>query len=81
MKLLKDQSAWKRWMKSEGLASQAFTTSPPSEYPCYAYCTVHSFGYEEQNANYLYEKDIFKMNENIVRKEIQNDQSLEEVKR
>jgi hypothetical protein len=61
MKLLKNHRAWLKWIKEEGLKSQDPLPSEPTEYPCFAYTSCRSFGYEELNEHYLYYSDLGKM--------------------
>lgn len=63
MKLLKNRRAWLKW-KREEIGSQDDVQEPTS-FPCYAYATVRSYGYEEQNEHYLYPADITEMNDKI----------------
>lgn len=60
MRLLKDRKAWLRW-KREEIPFQD-PVKEPASFPCFAYTTVRSFGYEELNENYLYTNDVAKMN-------------------
>lgn len=65
MKLLKNRRAWLKWCKDEGLQLQEPKVSEPAEYPCYAYTSCRSFGYEELNEHYLYHSDLTKMQSGI----------------
>lgn len=56
MTLLKNKRAWKRWAKEHQSPGQNFPE--PTQYPCWAYLTVFSFGYEEEQENYLSRENI-----------------------
>jgi len=62
MKFLKSKLAWKRWVKRNGVC----WVVPPKQFPCFAYETVTSFGYEETEANYLYDYDLERMLREVV---------------
>lgn len=57
MKFLKNEKAWKRFVN--GNSSQEWKL--PESYPCYVYLTVKHWGYEEDQTNFLYPDDVFKM--------------------
>ena len=66
MVLLKNHRAWKRFVNKECNIIPTddkgrHNGAPPREFPCYAYLTVASYGYEEQNIHYLYVEDIANM--------------------
>lgn len=57
---LKNERAWTRWARKNDRYQQTKFT-PPTEYPCFAYAVVESYGYEEDQAQYLYRKDVERM--------------------
>lgn len=59
MTFIKNRRAWLRW-KRKTMGNQDGVTEP-SQYPCFAYTSVGSFGYEEYLENYLYAKDVWRM--------------------
>ena len=59
MTFLKNKRAWKRWAKANENFSAPF--DEPTEYPCFGYTTVLSYGYEEDQAKYLYADDVAQM--------------------
>lgn len=61
MKLLRNKRAWKRWARENGLLTQETPAEEPTEYPCFAYTSCRSFGYEELNEHYLYHADLYDM--------------------
>lgn len=66
IKFLKNEREWKRLIKYEGNIQPQdmngkHTGGMPREFPCYAYLTVQSYGYEEQNIHYLYMEDLIQM--------------------
>ena len=61
MKLIKNKRAWRKWAKDEGVLNQDGPAAEPKTYPCYAYTSCRSFGYEELNEHYLYEVDLGSM--------------------
>lgn len=58
MKLLRSKQGFQRWMKQEYITDCGDT---PLEYPCFAYKTVLSFGYEEERPWFLYASDLRSM--------------------
>ncbi len=61
MKLLSSLSAWRQWVKDEeGRFADKFHPQP-TEYPCYAYMVLESWGQETQTAVYLYQHQIEEM--------------------
>lgn len=65
MNRLKNRPAWLRWKKRTGLSNQEAVTEP-KKYPCYAYTSCLSFGYEELQEHYLYLEDINQMQRDLV---------------
>lgn len=66
MTFIKNRRAWLKW-KREDLGGQEGVIEP-KEYPCFAYATVRSFGYEEYAENYLYPADVEKMQKSLTAK-------------
>lgn len=64
MVFLKNKRAWTKWLKESGLSFQE-GVAQPTVYPCFAYTTVRSFGYEELNENYLYQEELISMSNKI----------------
>lgn len=56
--LLRNERAWKRRTKVNG---EPRVDPPPSDYPCWAYRRVVSYGYEEDAPEYLYRSDLSSM--------------------
>lgn len=56
MQLLKNKKAWNTWKSSE--MSDQGGVLEPRKYPCYAYTSVRSFGYEEYAEHYLYLEEV-----------------------
>lgn len=65
MTLLKSRRAYDKWAKGVNSGQPQSPIQPPAEFPCYAYLTVASFGYEEERAEYLYSDDLQKMLPNL----------------
>ncbi len=65
MQLLKNKRAWKAWAKENGFTNQEPTVAEPLEYPCFAYTSCRSFGYEELNEHYLYHSSLSRMQSEI----------------
>ncbi|HKO43363.1 MAG TPA: hypothetical protein VJU84_08735 [Pyrinomonadaceae bacterium] len=65
MRLLKSRLAWKRWVRAEGMAEQDSQPDEPSQYPCFAYAIVLSYGYEEQQPVYIYRSELNRMCEQM----------------
>ncbi len=63
MKFIKNRTAWIRWKNKETDSSD--TVPEPECFPCYAYLTIQSWGYEEPRALYLYATDVNKMKSKI----------------
>lgn len=63
MTYLKSKRAWVRWKSKDTPAD----CEEPKNFPCFVYCTVLSYGYEEDKANYLYESDLRAMLDQIVK--------------
>lgn len=61
MKLLRTLTAAKRWVGALNRSQPQALSELPKEVPCFAYKTVASFGYEEENAEYLYVSDVTDM--------------------
>lgn len=61
MKYLKNKTTWKRWASNINRGQPQAPIQPPEKYPCYAYLSVLSFGYEEEQSNYLYLTEVQEM--------------------
>ena len=61
MKLLTSSSVWRQWVKAEeGRFADKFHPQP-TEYPCFAYMQLESWGQETLTAIYVYQKQIDEM--------------------
>lgn len=70
MKLLKNERAYRAWSTGKDgwdTYKDRFRTEAPTEYPCYAYLVVQSFGYEEVAPQYLYSSDVEMMMQELQR--------------
>lgn len=65
MKYLKSQRAFQRWSVGINRGQPQAPIATPVEYPCFGYLTVLSYGYEEDQAEYLYDSDIRSMAERM----------------
>jgi hypothetical protein len=74
---LPSERAWKRWIKtvdgatykdynkSETRPSLIISVAAPTEYPCWAYARMQSYGDEEEAPEYLYREDLIAMLDKI----------------
>jgi hypothetical protein len=66
MTLLRNKRQWRKWAKVfHGGQPQVAPPKEPTEFPCFVYETVQSFGYEECNEHYLYRADLKAMLEEL----------------
>lgn len=61
MDLVRNYKERKAWAKEHDMSLRGRETPRPEHYPCFAYAIVQSFGYEEEQPVYLYQKDLQKM--------------------
>jgi hypothetical protein len=61
MVFLKNKRAWTKWIVNQGMDNQDPEPRKPKKFPCFAYATVQSFGFEELKENYLYLDDVNNM--------------------
>ncbi len=61
MTFLKNKTAYKKWAKEIDGGQPQAPIDPPAKFPCFGYTVVHSFGYEEESARYLYAEDVAEM--------------------
>lgn len=67
MKLLKNERAYIRFAAALNRSQPQCHPVPPVEFPCFVYLTTASFGYEEENENYLYADDIARMQRQLAK--------------
>lgn len=58
MKFLKNARSFKRWAAKINQGQPQAPLHPPEHFPCWAYLSVLSYGYEEDQANYLYLPEV-----------------------
>lgn len=61
MKFLINERIWKRWARKIEQGQPQAPIDKPTSYPCFGYLVVQSYGYEEEQARYLYPDDVTKM--------------------
>lgn len=61
MKLLTNVSAWRQWIKDEEGRFADKVHPQPTQYPCFAYMQLESWGQETQTAVYLYQHQVDEM--------------------
>jgi len=61
MKLLTNTSAWRQWVKDEEGRFADKVHPQPTQYPCFAYMVLESWGQETQSAVYLYRHQVEEM--------------------
>lgn len=61
MTLFKNKLSWKRWANRVNRGQPQSPIDAPIEFPCFGYLITQSFGYEEEQAVYLYNSDVIDM--------------------
>ena len=61
MKLLTNISAWRQWIRDEEGRFADKMHPQPTQYPCFAYMVLESWGQETQSAVYLYRHQVEEM--------------------
>lgn len=61
MKLLTNLATWRQWIKDEDGRFADRSHPQPTQYPCFAYMQLESWGQETQTAVYLYQHQVDEM--------------------
>lgn len=61
MKLLTSTSSWRQWVKEEEGRFADAVHPKPTEYPCFGYMVLESWGQETLKPVYLYQKQVDEM--------------------
>jgi hypothetical protein len=61
MKLLTNTSAWRQWVKEEEGRFADAVHPQPTQYPCFGYMVLESWGQETLRPMYLYQQQIDEM--------------------
>ena len=61
MKLLTNLATWRQWIKDEDGRFADRSHPQPTQYPCFAYMQLESWGQETQTAMYLYQHQVDEM--------------------
>ncbi len=61
MKLLTNLATWRQWIKDEDGRFADRSHPQPTQYPCFAYMQLESWGQETQTVVYLYQHQVDEM--------------------
>ena len=61
MKMLANLATWRQWIKDEDGRFADRSHPQPTQYPCFAYMQLESWGQETQTAVYLYQHQVDEM--------------------
>ena len=61
MKLLTNLATWRQWIKEEDGRFADRSHPQPTQYPCFAYMQLESWGQETQTVVYLYQHQVDEM--------------------